>query len=445
VILVVDDDPSVGLVLTGILKQEGFHAVHALSAAQALDRVDRSEVEVVITDLRMPGMDGMALLSALKKKSPDLPVIMLTAHGTVGTAVEAMKRGASDFMLKPFEREEVVHTIRKALASNERAPAEKPPLDDDLDLLGESSSMRALRATLVKVAPTMSTVLLQGETGTGKELAARALHRASNRASGPFVVVNSAALPENLIESELFGHEKGAFTGATAQKPGRAELAHGGTLFLDEIGELPAVLQPKLLRLLQERELVRVGGTDAIQVDVRFVCATHRDLGQMVKAGTFREDLFYRLSVVPIDLPPLRERASDIPILVQAFLADIARKNGKRLRFDDGALGKLSAQPYPGNVRELLHVIERIVVLAEGAVVLESDVAAALTMGSGTAEASSPGSLNLADRRSDAERAAIQEALVRAKGNRSLAARLLGVSRRTLYNKLEELGFDPGD
>jgi DNA-binding NtrC family response regulator len=441
-ILVVDDDPSVGLVLSGILRQEGFEAAHALSAAEALDRVDRSSVEVVITDLRMPGMDGMALLVALKKKVPELPVIMLTAHGTVSTAVEAMKRGASDFMLKPFEREEVVHTVRKALATTERAAPENPPREDDLDLVGESSAMNALRATILKVAPTTSTVLLRGETGTGKELAAKALHRSSNRCAKPFVVVNCAALPENLIESEVFGHEKGAFTGATHQKPGRAELADGGTLFLDEIGELPAALQPKLLRLLQERELVRVGGTEPIRVDVRFVCATHRDLATMVKEGTFREDLYYRLSVVPIELPPLRERASDIPILAETFLGELSRANHKHIRFDEGALGRLVAHSFPGNVRELLHVVERVVVMSDGPVAGESDVAAALEMGAQPAEKRDAQTLNLADRRAEAERSTIQEALVRAKGNRSLAARLLGVSRRTLYNKLEELGFE---
>jgi transcriptional regulator with PAS, ATPase and Fis domain len=307
--------------------------------------------------------------------------------------------------------------------------------------------MKDCIARLEKAAPTLATVLLRGESGTGKEVAARTVHAWSNRSQGPFVAVHCGALPDNLLESELFGYEKGAFTGATQRKPGRVELAHGGTLFLDEIGDISAAVQVKLLRLLQEKEFQRLGGTAPEKADVRFVAATHRDLEAMVAAGEFREDLFYRLNVVPVWMPPLRERGEDVAMLARRFVADLAVANGRPgLALEPGAIEALSAHPWPGNVRELQNLLERLVVFAEGDAIRRADVEAEL--GRGSRGASTPptapvaGSTSLGDQRAEAEKAAIRDALARAKGNRTQAARLLGISRRTLYNKLGELGIE---
>jgi DNA-binding NtrC family response regulator len=446
-ILVVDDELNVGRVLVGILRQADRDALHVLSGAAALDSLDREPIEVVITDLRMPEMDGLELLERIRDRHPGLPVIVLTAHGSVDAAVRAMKLGAFDFMQKPFERLEVVHTVDKALAVVERAG---PPRIETSSraLVGESPAMQTLRQQIGRVAPTLSTVLLLGETGTGKELCARAIHDGSPRAQGPFVVVNAAALPTSLVEAELFGHEKGAFTGATTQRPGRVELAEHGTLFLDEIGELPLDVQAKLLRVLHEREVVRVGGTSTIKLDVRFVAATHRDLAAMVADGRFREDLYYRLRVVPIELPPLRDRPGDVEILARQFVRDLPRRNGpggdgtkghdKSFELAPSAIERLARHPWPGNVRELLHTIERMSVFAESPCFDAADVDRALGFAVGATAVAATGA-SLAERRADAERQALRDALEKAGGNRSQAARLLGISRRTLYNKLDEL------
>ncbi len=452
-VLVVDDDRAVGVVLSGLLRQAGHEAAHVTSAEEALARVSSRPVDLIITDLRMPTMDGMELLERLRERAPEVPVVMLTAHGTVQVAVEAMKKGASDFLLKPFDRDEVLFIVDKALRAARRAaeappdrPAPEPSAWLDAPSLGASQAMREVSELVVRAARTSSTVLVRGESGSGKEVAARAIHGASPRAAGPFVPVHCAALPENLLESELFGYEKGAFTGATQRKPGRVELAQGGTLFLDEIGDVSPAVQVKLLRLLQEKEYQRLGGTEALSADVRFIAATHRDLDAMVEAGEFREDLFYRLNVIPIWIPPLRERREDIAPLAKRFVKEIGAQNERPgVELDEAALELLVAQDWPGNVRELSNFVERLVVFAEDERIARADVERELARSPrrGRAPAPTVASETLGERRDEAERAAILDALARAGGNRTKAARLLGVSRRTLYNKLAEMGEAP--
>jgi two-component system response regulator AtoC len=452
-VLVVDDDRAVGTVLVGLLRQAGHDAAYVGSAEEALARVSSRPVDVVITDLRMPSMDGMELLEKLAEKAAGVPVIMLTAHGTVQTAVQAMKNGASDFLLKPFDRDEVLFTVDKALRASKHA-AEQPagPSPERTTIVSAGGAMEEAAGLIKRAAKTTSTVLIRGESGSGKEVAARAIHAASARADGPFVPVHCAALPENLLESELFGYEKGAFTGATQRKPGRVELAQGGTLFLDEIGDVTPAVQVKLLRLLQEKEYQRLGGTEALEADVRFLAATHRDLDDMVEKGEFREDLYYRLNVIPIWIPPLRERRADIPALAKRFCREHAEQNGRpELSIDEGAIAALAAQDWPGNVRELSNFVERLVVFAEHDRLTEDDVERELarqSRSSGKARSPSASTTSsaaetLGERREEAERAAIMDALDRAGGNRTKAARLLGISRRTLYNKLAELEDPP--
>jgi len=441
-ILVVDDDDALRVVLVGLLKQAGYQARAVPSAERALEEVGRAPTDLVVTDVRMPGMDGIALLSALVKSIPDLPVIVLSAHGTVPMAVEAMKHGAKEFMLKPFDREEVIATIERTLSASATRASSPPEVPAASRLVGDSARMQELREMLARAARSNATVMLRGESGSGKEVAAREIHEQSARKNGPFVAVHCAALPESLLESELFGYEKGAFTGATKRKPGRVELADGGTLFLDEIGDVSLPVQVKLLRLLQEREFQALGSTTVQKADVRFVAATHRDLEAMVKAGDFREDLFYRLNVVPVWIPPLRDRASDIAVLAQKFCGEAASRNGVTLpKLCEDAVLSLASRPWPGNVRELQSCVERLVVFADGGEIHAADVERDLQRVRPAGGPQQETAASLGERREEAERRAVQEALARAGGNRTLAARLLGVSRRTLYNKLAELGI----
>ncbi len=446
-VLVVDDDAAVGPVLRALLKQGGHRATWVSSAAEALATFDAEPFDVILTDLRMPGMDGMGLLEALAERAPDVPVIMLTAHANVENAVEAMKRGAADFLAKPFDRDEVLFTVDKALRKARHVTAQpekpRPSKDPRVPWLGESAAMKEAAQLIARAAKVTSTVLIRGESGSGKEVAARAIHAASDRADGPFVPVHCAALPENLLESELFGYEKGAFTGATNRKPGRVELAQGGTLFLDEIGDVSPSVQVKLLRLLQEKEYQRLGGTQALSADVRFLAATHRDLEAMVEEEQFREDLFYRLNVIPIWIAPLRERREDVAPLAIRFCEELGAKNGRPdVALEPGAIALLEAQDWPGNVRELSNFVERLIVFSDGDRIDAADVARELARQPRRAGAPAPTGETLEGRREEAERAAIREALEKAGGNRTQAARLLGISRRTLYNKLSELG-DP--
>jgi two-component system, NtrC family, response regulator AtoC len=446
--LLVDDDVAVGKVLSALLAQIGVRSVRAQSGEEALSVLERQSVDLIISDVCMPSMDGLTLLGRVTQNWPDIPVILLTAHGSVPLAVQAMKAGACEFLLKPFERDEVIFVVEKALATSTLADQlALQPSGDDMSLLGESAAMRGVRELIRRAASGIATVLIHGETGTGKELVARAIHQSSPRRDAPFVKLNSAAIPENLLESELFGYEKGAFTGALARKPGRVELAQSGTLFLDEIGDVPLSTQVKLLRVLQEREIERLGGTQSIKVDVRFVAATHRNLSALIEKGQFREDLFYRLNVIPIDVPPLRERPEDIVPLAIHFAKSVGRTNGRLdAHLEPGVIDLFKSLPWPGNVRQLENFVERLVVLSDSGHVTRTQAEAELSREAERqrpARSNAPvgGSAKLEDERRDAERQAIERALSRAGNNRSLAARLLGISRRTLYNKMEEMGI----
>ena len=465
-VLVVDDDVAVGTVLETLLRQDGLQAAHVTSGQAALDVLERRPYEAVITDLRMPGMDGMTLLAEIKRRWPELPVVMLTAHGSVALAVEAMKAGAVEFVLKPFDREELLYVMRKALAASEATADDAPQVaDQKTTILGSSPGMVAVREVIAKAAASDATVLIRGESGTGKELVARAVHEQSGRQGAPLIKVHSAALPDTLLESEVFGYEKGAFTGAVRRKPGRVELAEGGTLFLDEIGDITLAVQVKLLRLLQDREYERLGGTKTLSADARFVAATHRDLEAMLSTGEFREDLFYRLNVVTVGLPPLRDRGDDIGMLAQHFCAQLVAANGKpSVSLDPASLGPLQAHPWPGNVRQLQNMVERLVVMAEGDVIGVDEVQRELALQpAGPGEAASkptessetanaplvppiappqdgvaPEGRSLDEWRYNAEHEALVRTLKRCGNNRTQAARVLQVSRRTLYNKLQE-------
>jgi two-component system response regulator AtoC len=455
-VLLVDDDPAVAKVLGALLVQAGLTVHTAKSGAEALQLLRQKPIDVVVSDVRMPGMSGLELLAEVTRSGPEVPIILMTAHGTVPMAVEAMKAGAADFILKPFDREEILFTVRKALL-RAQGDAERSTLKTSA-FVGRSAAMAQVEALLTRAAAGTATVLVRGESGTGKELAAKVVHDASPRRSGPFVKLHCAALPETLLESELFGYEKGAFTGAATRKPGRVELANGGTLFLDEIGDITPQVQVKLLRLLQEREFERLGGTQTLKVDVRFVAATHRPLEEMVKKGEFREDLFYRLNVVPVWLPPLRARPEDIEPLARHFLEVHAKANARSpFTLAADALQALQAQPWPGNVRQLQNFMERLVVLSDGPNLTGEDVARELARQPGLMPTPPQGApldtaapvaaptgsepKTLESQRRETERQALLDALKRAGDNRTLAARLLGISRRTLYNKLEEYGL----
>ena len=450
-VLIVDDEPSNLESLERILAKEGWRTALAANGAAALERVRRERPAVVVTDLMMPGMSGEELLRAVKAVSPETEVLLVTAYGTVETAVSAMKEGAYDFITKPVKRHAIVKAVRQALeraslVAENRALrarlAELAPAGVDGGLLGSAPAFRAALDTLRQVAPASATVLLQSESGTGKELAARLLHDLSPRAAGPFVPVNCAAIPETILESELFGYERGAFTGATQRKEGRFVRAHGGTLFLDEVADMSPAVQVKLLRVLQDGVVERLGGTQPLRVDVRIVAASNRDLAAEVKAGRFREDLFYRLDVVTVRLPPLRERREDVPTLAAAFLRRYAAQNRRTVSgFTDAALRALDAYDWPGNVRELQHAVERAVVLCRGESVDVGDLPEALRRAGGVPGVGSPpaGALTISfgTPLEEIERMVIRETLRHTRGDKNLAARLLGVAARTIYRKLD--------
>jgi len=379
-LLIVDDEKNYLFVLEDLLSEEGYEVITTEGGEEALKLLDGHDLDLIITDMKMPGMDGMALMEAVHQRLPDLPVIMMTAYGTVEKAVEAMKKGAFDYIMKPFKNEELKLTIRKAVDHYQLVKRNRQ-LNNELtdryrfdNIIGKSAPMQRIYQLIEKVAPARATVLVSGESGTGKELIARAIHYNSLRKDGPFISVNCGALPESLLESELFGHEKGAFSGAVSQRKGRFELAHGGTLFLDEISEMSTALQVKLLRVLQEMEFERVGGTATLKVDVRVVAASNRDLKAEVSQDRFRSDLFYRLNVVHIELPPLRERTDDIPLLVNHFLDKFSGESGRSsLKVSPEAMRSLFNYPWPGNVRELENAVERAVILAGGDVLTPRD------------------------------------------------------------------------
>jgi DNA-binding NtrC family response regulator len=456
-ILIVEDEAKMRRLLELNLGEEGY-GVHAASDAEAgLNLMRQEKVDLVLTDLKLPGMDGLEFLQMLKRTNATIPVVVMTAYGTVETAVEAMKAGAADYVLKPFSLEEIQLVIRKELDVH-RLREENLSLREALgrryefkNIVAHSPRMQEVLSIVERVAPMNSTVLLGGESGVGKDLIARAIHQHSRRASGPFVKINCTAIPENLLESELFGYEKGAFTGAVSSKPGKFELADKGTIFLDEIGDVPSAIQVKLLRVLQEREFEHLGGTKTLKVDVRLVAATNRDLRAALEQGTFREDLYYRLNVVPISIPPLREHKEDIPYLVDHFIERFARESGKEISgIAPTALKLLMDFHWPGNVRELENIIERAAAFAEGAILDVRDIRLDLsprfaTGDSGAAGAAvpfPPEGMTL----EQYEDEIIREALRRAGGNKSQAARLLGLSRNALRYRLSRMGMtDEGE
>ncbi len=441
-ILVVDDDASNLQSLETIFTREGFRVFSASGAKRALEISRRHRVQVVVTDLMMPGTSGLELLKALKTVSPETEVVLMTAYGTVETAVSAMKDGAFDFVEKPLKRASIVKSVRLAtshgqLVAENRALKKKIDLLTHREIVGSSPALRRVLETATQAAPSMATVLVLGESGTGKELLARFIHERSQRAQGPFIAVNCAAIPESILEAELFGHERGSFTGAVARREGRFAKAGGGTLFLDEIGELSPQVQVKLLRVLQEGEYEPIGG-DTVKADVRIVAATNRDLKREVSEGRFREDLFYRLNVIAITAPPLRARREDVPLLVDHFFGVYCAKNGKpRIGASKAAVARLVEYPFPGNVRELENVIERAVVLCRGSQIELEDLPDAIAQGEGTG-ISSQMTFAVGTSLDEIELTAIRETLKQARGDKTLAAQLLGISIRTIYRKLGE-------
>jgi DNA-binding NtrC family response regulator len=443
-VLIIDDEANMRRVLGALLRRDGFEVLEARDGAEGLEKLERDRIDVVLTDLKMPRMNGLELLQEICQRHRQIPVILLTAFGTVGSAVDALKQGAFDYLTKPFNPEEIRQVVAKAVltrALGERETSRVLDEDPESVLLGDSPKLEEVKRIIERVAPTTASVLISGESGTGKELVARRVHASSPRHGGPFIKINCAAIPDPLFESELFGYEKGAFTGAATRKPGRFELADQGTLFLDEIGDMPLSAQPKLLRALQDGRFFRVGGTRTVSVDVRMITATNRDLRAEVREGRFREDLFYRINVVPIELPTLAERSGDIPGLARVFLGRFARKLGKPLAgFEPDALAALRQHAWPGNIRELENAIERAVLLCDGPQVALRDLPPEVQARSGDAES---GPRRLRDRvRSETrriERAAICEALEATGGNVTRAARELGLSRRGLQLKMKEL------
>jgi len=449
-ILIIEDEAKMRRLLELNLGEDGFKTLSAGDAEAGLKLLASEPVHLVLTDLKLPGMSGLEFLQTAKRQNAALPVVVMTAFGSVETAVGAMKAGASDYVLKPFSLEEIRMVVHKEL-DHSRLQEENRSLREALgqryshpNIVARSPKMQEVLATVERVAPTNSTVLLGGESGVGKDLIARAIHEKSRRASGPFVKINSTAIPENLLESELFGYEKGAFTGAVTSKPGKFELADKGTLFLDEIGDVPPAIQVKLLRVLQEREFERLGGTRTVKVDVRLLAATNRDLREALEQGNFREDLYYRLNVVPIDIAPLRERKEDIPDLANLFLVRFSKDSGRQLRgISAAAMQILLGHYWPGNVRELQNVIERACALTVGSELDVGDVQ--LDLPRNRADAATDRFLPEGMTLDHWEDEMIREALKRANGNKSQAARLLGLSRNALRYRLSKIGIDDNE
>ncbi|HEX9880622.1 MAG TPA: sigma-54 dependent transcriptional regulator [Candidatus Binatia bacterium] len=447
-ILVVDDEPSQLELIGGFLGKKGFEVVPAGSGRKALEIFRNGSFDLVLTDQKMPDLSGLELAREVRALNPETAVVVMTAYGSIETAVSAIKEGAADYLTKPLNLDELLHRIEK-VRERYRLLAENRDLKEALrerhrieGIIGESGQMQEVLSLARRVAPSEATVLIRGESGTGKELIAKAIHFASPRASRPLVKVNCAALPENLLESELFGHEKGSFTGAVMARKGRFEVANGGSLFLDEIGDLPLHLQSKLLRVLQEKEFERVGSSRPITADVRILAATHRNLESLIKTGAFREDLYYRLNVVTIVLPPLRERRQDIPLLMDHLLGVFAKKNGKKISgFTREAREVLLRYDYPGNVRELENIIERASVITRDEVIRKAD----LPLSVQETEATESGGTNLTAVVEGLERKMIRDALVQSDGIQTRAAEKLGLTERALRYKLKKYGFQGGD
>jgi two-component system, NtrC family, nitrogen regulation response regulator NtrX len=448
-ILIVDDEPGVRSALGGVLRDEGY-SVDAVDSGEAcLERLGRRAFDVVVLDIWLPGMDGLATLARMRERQVDAQVVIISGHGNVESAVRAIKMGAFDFVEKPLSLEKTVLVVRNALRQRHLEAenlALRARVDAQHTMVGESPAMMRLREQVAMAAPTNGRVLIFGENGTGKELVARNIHAFSLRRSGPFVEVNCAAIPEELIESELFGHVRGAFTGAVADRRGKFELAHGGTIFLDEIGDMSLKTQAKVLRVLQEQVMEAVGGSTRIRVDARVLAATNKDLRAEIAAGRFREDLYFRLNVVPISVPALRDRRDDVPLLADHFMAILAKEYGRRAkRFDADAVDALQRYSWPGNVRELRNVIERLMIMVPGDRVAARDL---MFLEQGAAQSSTSDSvvtpiMPLHDARDDFERQYILRALAAQQGNISRTADVLGVERSNLYRKMRSFGIAP--
>ncbi len=445
-VLVVDDDSNLLKILRDLLVKEGFLVETAGGVDSALKILGKTDFDLILTDLMMPGKSGIDLLALCKEKWPEVPVVMLTAYGNIEAAVTSIKNGAYDFITKPFDHDELVNVLRKALFElRKNRELISAYFDDERyfspEIIGSTGKIQQVFRTVKKIAKTDSTVLITGETGVGKEIVARTVHLASDRRNHPFVKVNCAAIPENLIESELFGYEKGAFTGAVSTKPGRFEIADGGTLFLDEIGEMPLQLQVKLLSVLQDWTFERVGGVKTMRVDIRVIAATNRDLKESIDAGTFRSDLFYRLNVVPIHIPPLKERREDIFPQTEYFLKKYStRYRRENLTLSPEVTDAFSNYDWPGNTRELENAIERMVLMSESEVIGAEEIPEEIAgLMEPPAESSFKGRVEGISRA--AERQMILEALAATGQNRTKAAELLGISRRTLQKKIKEYGL----
>lgn len=452
-ILIVDDEDNVRRMLSTAFALQG-HETHSVgNGREALRTFEQTQPDVVLMDIRMPEMDGIAALKAMRAMEPRIPIILMTAYAEVETAVEALRSGAFDYVIKPFDLDELTLVIQRALqlqAMKQEIRSLHKALNTSWQwghILTNSPAMMDICKDTAKIALSQASVLISGESGTGKELIARAIHYNSCRANGPFIKINCAALPESLLESELFGHEKGAFTGAQTLRQGLFERAHQGTLLLDEIGEMPLILQAKLLRILQEREFERIGGHQIIKVDIRIIAATNRDLQTMVQEGLFREDLFYRLNVIHLTLPPLRERREDIALLANHFLQKFSSENQRDIiEIDSAALSIISAWHWPGNIRELSNVIERAVVMSTGAVIFTEDLPAQFRHSISTTAEMKPaqtGERNLKEEIKREEKRIILEVLEQQEGNRTRTALMLGISRRALMYKLQEYDIDP--
>jgi len=454
-ILVVDDERSMREFLEILLRKERYEVTTAGDVDGALLALESDDFDLVISDIQMPGKSGLDLLKAIREANPDTLVVMITAFATTETAIAAMKEGAYDYLTKPFKVDEIKLVVQKALekktlsTENARLRSELRSERRERQLVGTSGPMQQVYEMIGRIATTKTNVLIVGESGTGKELVARAIHNESDRGEAPFVALNCAAIPENLLESELFGHVKGAFTGAVGNKPGLFETADGGTLFLDEVGELPLPLQVKLLRALQERTIRRVGGNSDRRVDVRIVAATNRRLEDEVAAGRFREDLYYRLNVIQLALPPLRERLEDLPLLVHHFIEKFARELGKPVRgISEEAMARLRAHAWPGNVRELENGIERAVALSRSEWIEAESLPPALgqaSEGKGASKSLPEGRIDLDDLVAEYERGLLLHALERSGGVKKRAAHALGISFRSFRYRLEKLGLDDGE
>ena len=453
-ILIVDDEESVRKSLADVMRDEGYEVVTAASGREGIDVLAEAQPSIVLLDIAMPDMDGIETLQRFRELRPDLPVIMVTGHGTIETAVKTTKMGAYDFIQKPPELQHLNLVVKHGLEESrlrEENESLKKSIERKNEIVGESEKILMLRQQISLAGPTNGWVLIHGESGTGKELVARAIHRASKRAGGPFIEVNCAAIPQELIESELFGHEKGSFTGATGLKRGKFELAHDGTIFLDEIADMSLATQAKVLRVLEGQEFQRVGGTKTLKADVRVVAASNKNLPEEIRKGTFREDLYYRLNVIPLDVPALRERTDDIPRLVRHFLQEFSNEYGQKPKeIEDGTLALFVRYPWPGNVRELRNFIERLIIMVPGPVLTVRDVPSPVgspqqpskPQGDGGSALPGPHAATLKDARAEFEREFISQKLKENGGNVSRTADAIGVERSNLHRKIKALGIE---